>query len=300
MKSPFFVRVDYNEVADDRRAAVERPARHRLRQRPDRVRAADRLQDARTPSSRRGYKGKSWNVKLALPRQQVRQQEPRRRSGRTSSCAARWTPRCSRRTTSSRSGRSSGSWRDLPLRFDGAGALHAEQAHQRLRRRWAAASSRTSNAGAADQRRLPRHRAELVDVRRRASRRRRRRSRCNSTPLAGPEHAALLRVLRQGERLDADHLRGRRAAGAEQPDRRPASQHRDAVLHGRVRRRPSPSSTRRTSSASTRTTDSRPSSKLLRRPRRRQTSTATLEPAPQTDDTRGCGSSTASPAWATR
>ena len=65
----------------------------------------------------------------------------------------------------------------------------------------------------------------------------------------GAGHAALLRVLRQAERLDADQLRGRRTAARRRRPAPPATTPRGSA--SRRSRRPSPSSTRRTSSAST-------------------------------------------------
>ena len=169
------------------------------------------------------------------------------RSGRTSTCATRSTPRCCRRTTTSQKWTLSG-----VVARPAAGirrslcALHAEQAHQQLRRRRAAASSRRSNAVAP-----PTGVGYLVtapssstfdgDTRRRrrtvvAARRRR------ST---GLDTRALLRVLRQAERLDADLVCGRRAAGARQ---RPCgSSSATQFCMGALRGARATSSTRRTS-----------------------------------------------------
>ena len=113
-RSPFFFRADYNEVQTTGTRPGSGQLGTGLGQWPDRVRHPGRIQDEERALRGRLH-GEDVERQARLPRQQVQQQHRHACSGRTSTCAARWTPRCCRRTTSSRSGASTATARELPL-----------------------------------------------------------------------------------------------------------------------------------------------------------------------------------------
>ena len=204
---------------------------------------------------RGGLQGQELERQARVPRQQVRQRRARRRSGRTSSCAARSTPRCCRRTTTSRSGRCPA--RGATCRWDST--VLARYTQSKLTNSFDVMGGGLKGdveRSAADRRRLPRHRAELVDVRRRhqdddghrvvaATRRR-----SPGSTRASTTSTTTRRTTRRRSRT--------RPAGCRRPTPA-ASQQRDAVLHGRVRGARATSSTRRTSRPRPQLPDRRPS-----------------------------------------
>ncbi len=103
MKSPWFVRADYNEV----RTNGIKPSSGQLERAPATASSSRRPADYKTQNTfiEGGYNTKQYGLKLAYFQSKFTDSNDSC-SGRTSTWATRWTPRCCRRTTSSRSGAS--------------------------------------------------------------------------------------------------------------------------------------------------------------------------------------------------
>ncbi len=236
----------------ERPAPQQRRARHGLRQRPDPVRVAGRLQD-----QERVHRGRlqqqAVGLQAVVPRQQVLQRErldavPELLHAQRPRPAAAAARQRAQEVELQRVGQA------VAVGLDGAVPLVAERAHQQPRHRVVEPQADEQRL-AADGRRQPgdrtvrhRDRAAAVDVRRRAQDDDGARF-LEREPDGPARHARLLRLLRRREQLDVGVVP---AGQPGQQLRHPAGEQRDLLPDRGLAGRPSRSTTRATRPASTR------------------------------------------------